>query len=554
MHQPWYCVPPADTYRLPWTYLHTIKDYVDMAAHLEECPGARAVVNFAPTLIEQIEDYAQQIRAGLEAGMPLRDPLLEALRCASFAPDLTARKRLVESCLRAHEQHVIRRFAPFKLLAELAQRSLDTEHLLAYLGDQYFGDLLMWYHLAWLGETVRRHDARVQRWEERRGGYTLADRRALLALIGELIGGVLPRYRRLAESGQIELSVTPYAHPILPLLLDVRAGRESFPDAVLPEIDRGVGGLERARWHLEEGIAVFTRTFGARPRGCWPAEGALSGAALELIGEAGFQWTASGQGVLMHSLKAQGHAEAGLKPAEKYAAYRHTENGPICFFRDDELSDLIGFSYSSWRADDAVVDLLRRLLNIRRGLHETRDAVVAIIMDGENAWENYPANAYGFLRTLYRVLAEHPLIHLSSFSECIASDLKPRTLTQLVAGSWIYGTLSTWIGDAEKNRAWELLYEAERAYETVRTSLAPARRAAIERQLAIVEGSDWFWWPGDYNPAATVAEFDLLFRLQLQGLYRLLGVPAPTHLADYFTRGGRANGPGGSMRPAMLST
>ncbi|CAK0764631.1 hypothetical protein CCP3SC15_3120002 [Gammaproteobacteria bacterium] len=273
MHQPQYRDPLSGEYILPWTYLHAIKDYVDMAAHLEDCPGARAVVNFTPLLLEQIEDYRLQISQFLSHGTPIHDPLLAALAGTGLPNHLEERRDLVYACLRANEQRLIGRFRPYAELVEMARLALRRLDGVAYLANQFLTDLVVWYHLAWMGEKVRRQAPGIQRLQQKGARYTAKDRRDLLVIIGDLLEGLLPRYRTLADAGRIELSMTPWGHPILPLLLDLEVAKEAIPEVALGVHPHYPGGEERARWHLEEGLAVFERFLGRRPIGCWPAEG-----------------------------------------------------------------------------------------------------------------------------------------------------------------------------------------------------------------------------------------------------------------------------------------
>ncbi len=548
MHQPQYRDLVSGVYQLPWTYLHALKDYTDMAAHLEAVPAARAVVNFAPLLLEQLEDYRLQIDGFVRDGLAIRDPLLAALAAAALPVETEARLALIRICLRAHASRQIERFRPYRRLAAMAVWLGEHPEAATYLTDQFLADLLVWYHLAWLGETVRRADARVKRLMDQGTHYSLHDRRELLALIGELLAGLIPRYAQLSARGQVELSVTPYAHPILPLLLDFEAAREAWPQAELPAAQRYPDGEERARWHIREGLATFERHFDHRPAGCWPAEGAVSTPVLRLLAEAGFSWSASGERVLAHSLARAGHAAHALKPAWLYRPYTIADAGLSCFFRDDELSDQIGFTYATWHADDAVANLVHRLEGCADACRDHPDRVVAIVLDGENAWEHYPENAYYFLSALYRRLSEHPRLALTTFADYLKRHPGKR-LPTLVAGSWVYGTLSTWIGERDKNRGWDLLVEAKRAFDAAAPRLAPERRAAAERQLAVCEGSDWFWWFGDYNPAETVSDFERLYRLHLANLYQLLGAEPPEQLSHIFAYGHGAPARGGSMRP-----
>ena len=546
MHQPHYLDRESGRYQLPWTYLHAIKDYVDMAAFIEGNPAARAVVNFVPTLLEQIDDYAQQVREYLADGRPIGDPLLAALVSPALPADEEHRLSLIKSCLRANEQRLINRFPHYRNLAALARCIGEFPHAISYISGQYLADLLVWYHLAWIGETVRRSDGRVQSLMSKGGGYSQQDRRLLLSIIGELLSGVIGRYRTLAERGQIELSFTPYAHPIAPLLLDLKSAYEAMPDAPLPAHARYPGGEERLRWHIEEGLTVFERYFGFRPQGIWPAEGGVSTAALQQFGAAGFRWSASGESVLRHSL-----ARAKIAPLPCiHVPYQVEGSGITTFFRDDGLSDLIGFSYADWQADDAVNNLVHHLENIAKACTGNTNRVVSIIMDGENAWEYYPENGYYFLTALYRQLANHPSLILTTFSEALSGGYEPVTLPALVAGSWVYGTFSTWIGSRDKNRAWDLLCDAKLVFDRMVSNgqLAGERLQRACRQLAICEGSDWFWWFGDYNPAESVRDFDRLYRLQLAHLYKIIGADVPDELSQIISHGGGAPEAGGVMR------
>ncbi len=527
-----------------------MKDYADMAWHLENEPEARAVVNFAPVLLEQIADYAEQISAWLEQGRRIGDPLLAALAGPGLPADMPSRRDLVRACLRANEKHLINRFPVLKELVGMARCGERDPYSAMYFSDQFLVDLLVWYHLGWMGEGARQDDLRVRSLEAKERGFGNDDRRRLVQAIGDQMAGLLARYRRLAEQGRVELSVTPYAHPILPLLLDLQSARESMPETALPELAAYPGGSARSRWHIRRGVEVFEGFFGLRPTGCWPAEGGVCEETLRLLEEEGFAWAASGQQVLHNSLSASAKGEL-LPPAWLHTPYRLREGKINCFFRDDGLSDLIGFTYSDWHADDAVQNLVQHLETIAEAQGDDPDAVVSIIMDGENAWEYYPYNGSYFLSALYARLAEHPDLELTTFSGHIADQrAKPPALDRLVAGSWVYGTFSTWIGDPDKNRAWDMLGEAKAAYDRVLAagSLTPEQQQAAELQLSVCEGSDWFWWFGDYNPEETVSDFEHLFRRQLSQLYKLLGESPPEYLTQVFARGSGAPTMGGVMR------
>lgn len=560
MHQPQYRDLVTGEFLLPWTYLHGLKDYVDMAQHLEAVPGAMAVVNFSPILLEQLDYYNHALDAWLRTGRRLPDPLLRAL--ADGAPgDPAEWPALVRAFLRAHREHLIDRFAPYRELAERAERLLPaaTSAGFAPVGDehadaQFVEDLAVWYHLAWCGETVRRGDPRVQELEARARGYTTADRRLVLEIVADVLVGLVPRFRRLMGSGQVELSVTPWGHPIVPLLLDFQSARESLPDSTLPVDPEYPDGEGRARWHVARAIQEFTRAFGVRPRGCWPSEGAVSDATVRLLESFGFDWLATGEGVLRASLE-----RAGLEPTLEllHRPYRLSAGRTACFFRHEELSDLIGFTYGRWHGDDAVANFVHRLGQLADRYAHSPGRTVAIVMDGENAWEHYPYNAYFFLRGMYERLANHPRLQLTTFSRVLAEDAELEAagggeLQSLVAGSWVHGTLSTWIGSPQKNRAWEMLCDAKRTFDqvVVEGGLTDEEQRLAEIQLGVCEGSDWAWWFGDYNPGGTVATFDSLYRSHLANLYRMLEEAAPAYLAEAFNDGGADAEQGGAMRRA----
>lgn len=547
MHQPEYRDLQTGEYKLPWTYLHVIKDYVDMVAHLEAVPKAKAVVNFAPILLEQIEEYAKQVACYLHDGISITDPLLAALVDPSIPSDPEERMKLVKDCMRANRERQINRYPAFKKLVEMAEWLELHYDSLSYVNSQFISDMLVWYHLAWMGETVKLTDSRIKRLIEKGSGYTLHERVEIIEIIGEQLANVICRYKVLARKGQIELSVTPYAHPIMPLLLDLNSTHEAMPNAPLPDLDAYPGGEERVKWHLEKGVQTFKRLFGFKPKGCWPSEGSISEQTLKILGDFGFDWAASGGSVLRNSLN--------LPENEKLSGTHHPfklkKTDIACFFRDDGLSDLIGFEYSKWHADDAVADLIHHLKNI--AVHESGDTVVSIIMDGENAWEYFPDNGYYFLSALYQRLAVHPDIELTTFSECLQNKVEVKPLAKLVAGSWVYGTFSTWIGDADKNRGWDMLGDVKWVFDKVVSSgrLTDKQIQQAELQLAVCEGSDWFWWFGDYNPGEAVSNFEKQFRLNLANLYRLLGEEPPAYLALSFTQGSGAPAMGGAMRPGV---
>ena len=543
MHQPDYRDHATGEFTQPWVYLHALKDYSDMASHLERHAGVRAVVNLVPVLLDQLEDYADQFATGA-----LRDPLLRLLARDEATPFTRAeRERVVDQCFRANHEKMVLPFPAYKglhdLFVALERQGRDA---IDYLSDRYCHDLVVWYHLAWLGETVKRESGLAKRLMATGHGFTAAERRSLFALVGEIVSGTIARYARLAADGRVELSTTPHHHPLAPLLVDFASAREAKPGLELPAGGGYPGGLERAGAHLEAALASHARRFGARPAGAWPAEGAVSAPLVRLLGERGLRWTASGEAVLANSLGARADRRDFVYRPWRMAGAA----GLACFFRDDRLSDLIGFEYARWHGDEAVAHFVGELEAIAAHARPDDTPLVSVILDGENCWEYYPYNGFYFLDALYGELGKHPYVRTTTFAAAAAAPAPE--CPHLVAGSWVYGDLTTWIGSPEKNRAWDLLVAAKHAFDLVVSGgrLTEGERAAAERQLANCEGSDWFWWMGDYNPAHAVAAFDRLYRANLAFLYRLLGLPAPAALAEPVSRGTGHPELGGTMRRA----
>ena len=549
MHQPHYRDGIDGEYRLPWVYLHGLKDYTDMAAHFENNPKMRGVINFAPVLLEQIEDYVRQLELWRESGQPTFDPLLNYVIGATPIPaDAESRVEIVRACQRCHHPLLIDPYPEFRNLVHwfdhlnlYYSEQHPPREMLAYLDEQYFIDLLVWYHLVWFGHSLRKNDL-IRYLMDKGRHFSGSDMEQLAFLIHDTLAGLIPRYRALAASGQIEISMTPYGHPIVPLLHDFENMRCALPDAPAPETVAYPGGKERNRWHMQQGIELMKRYLGVRPKGVWLSEGGVSDDAMDLLDEFAIAWTATGEGVWRNSSQKSGfpedevHSRRGL-----FSPYTHADNRVELFFRDDGLSDLIGFEYSNWHADDAIVDFIKHLRNIRTFLDQDSDKhVVSVILDGENAWEYYPDNGANFLDGLYKALVDDPDINVMSFSGAVESDIETREMEKLCPGSWVFGSFSTWIGEKDKNRAWELLVEAKQAYDAVigRNVLTAEEERLATQQLAVCEGSDWFWWFGDYNSPESVSDFEQLFRRQLRSLYRLLHLPEPPVLDEPVSAGG----------------
>jgi len=526
-HQPDYTDSFTGAASMPWTRLHALKDYADVAEHLALHPRIRATINVVPSLLDQIRDIA--------SGKAPPDPF-QAL-AERPASSLTAdERRFVVSQFFSFNRDTMAK--GLRRVAELAALRGDygLEDLPASVVERFdeaaIRDLQVLFHLVWSGPLLHA-DPRVRALREKGHRYTEDDKRVLFAIQKEFLKDVLPRWKRLFEAGQVEFSVTPYYHPILPLLCGLESAREALPGIRLPAAS--FRHAEDARIQLDQALRSFEEEFGRPAAGGWPSEGSISETSLGLMADAGYQWAASDEDVLFGSLGETLPADRAevRRGTLLYRPWRHGR-GPVLLFRDHDLSDRIGFVYSAWPAASAVEDFLRRLHHLRAALpQEEGPYTVSVILDGENAWEYYPDNGRVFLDSLYAALESDPGIVTMTAAEA-ADPAAARPLPRVVAGSWIGRNLATWIGHPEKNRAWELLAETRDAIERARG--APSFDDPAWRAVFAAEGSDWFWWFGDDHPTAHAAEFDANFRRKLRSAFRAADLEPPAALTEPIRR------------------
>lgn len=509
MHQPDYRDPTSKRTLLPWTWLHAVKDYGEMLETAVECQ-APITINLVPTLLEQLDRY----RRGEDA-----DSWLELARKKADDLEPSERVFLLEQFFSINDQ---RHLVPYPRYRQLRQkRGPDPAATAHSFSAQELRDLQVWFLLSWTGYHLRKREPLLKELLRRGENFSEEEKAQLLTICNGEVSRIIELHAELEATGQIEISLTPYAHPILPLLCELRRASEPSPGLPLPHAD--FQHPEDARLQVREGLRTGEQLLGARQRGIWPAEGAVSEEAIQLLSEEDVLWAASDEGILAHSLP------DGLKNRQDlYRVYSYA--GLPLVFRDREISDRIGFLYADWHAEDAVGDIVERLKNIST---LAPGGLVSIILDGENCWERYADNGYPFLQLLYRSLLENPAFELCTVGQAVANS-SPQPLEKLAAGSWIRSDFTTWIGHPEENRAWELLAAARNdcIADQIEQALASPDQLPDEqiRELLRAEGSDWFWWYGDEHQTAQADIFDRLFRGHLEGLYHLSGLPAPASL------------------------
>jgi alpha-amylase/alpha-mannosidase (GH57 family) len=528
MHQPYYSDPVAGSASMPWVRLHATKAYYDMAFLLEKFPAVKATFNFTPSLLLQL----QEIGAGT-----VRDLFQEHTQRP--AVDLTAEENafIVRHFFSANWATMVRPFPRYHEL--LVQRGLDVvgqdlEQVARRFSTQDFLDLQVWHNLAWFGYGTIHRYPRLAALRAKNRNFTEDDKQEVLALQRVAVQEIVPLYRRLLERGQVELTTSPFFHPILPLVIDTDTARRARPDLPLPA---RFSAPDDAEAQIRHAVEFHTTTFGQTPAGLWPSEGSVCPELIPLMARTGLRWLATDEGILARSL------EAAQQPWERhrglYQPYRVGSDGQAAtiVFRDRDISDAFGFVYHKTTPESATEDVLRRLQSILRDSpHE--QTLIAIILDGENPWEHYYDGGERFLLLLYTALSHRSLdqnglhVSVSTISDALATIPAAPQLTQLHSGSWINQDFKIWIGHQEDNQGWELLGHTRARLKDLAPNLPADRAQAAWNELYAAEGSDWFWWYGDDFDTDYKPEFDRLFRTHLRNVWMYMGLTPP----DLLTR------------------
>lgn len=520
MHQPLYKDTLTGKYSLPWVRLHAVKDYLHMAEALADYPEVHATFNFVPCLVEQLNEYAE--------GRAVDQAL-----AVSGKENWTRKEKdfILSFFFNIHWDNIVRRHARYNTLLELRQQVHGEASLLS---NDYYRDLVAWFNLAWIDPNWLEQDETLYSLVEKGQHFSYEEIRLILAKQREIIKHILPLYRELEAAGQVELTTSPYYHPILPLLIDSHLARQASPDLPLP---RPVfAHIEDAEEQIRRAVSYHRDHFGSKPGGMWPSEGAVCQELVPILARQGLTWFASDEGLLARSLGVHierdeyGHVK---NPKVLYQPYQCQGEGQAvtAIFRDRLLSDRIGFVYGHMEGHQAAEDLVHRLHRIRENLADTDNPyLVPIILDGENCWDQYEHNGDVFLQHLYSLLSDDPDLKAVTVSQYLAQHPPRQVVPQLSSGSWIGVNLETWIGERAQNRGWEYLahtHDRLVAWQTRHASPDPDSLARAWEEMYIAEGSDWFWWYDSHNNPGDENLFDQEFRLHLGNVYRLTGLPLP---------------------------
>ncbi len=506
-HQPDYF--DGKKFIMPWVRLHAVKDYYDLPNILEEFPKVRQTFNIVPSMIKQLEMYIEGIKDEVQ--------ILSEKSPSSLSDN--EKEKILTLFFRCQKENMIFKYPRYK---ELYDKS-KTENPLELFTHQDWLDLQVWYNLTWLGQYSRQS---IPHLFEKGKNFTELEKQSLLDEHINIIKKVTQKYADLQKSGQAEITISPYYHPILPLLIDTDSAHEAQDYIHLPTPPFKFP--TDADLQIKTAQNYVANILPKQTQGMWCSEGAISDTTLNLLMQNNIKWTATDEEVLLYSGE-------NLVETDKYFPHNFSSsNGEVTiFFRDNLLSDKIGFTYQNMNTDEAVADFISSLRKIRDKITEQKgekaldNAVVSVILDGENCWEYYPNNGLDFLRALYTELEKYEF-ETVKFSDCLASD--KHNLTHVRAGSWINANFDIWIGSEQAKVAWELLAEARITLEFLRETIEPEKYNSALTHLMKAEGSDWFWWYCPYHKAENERDFDILFRKNIENAYLEIGLDIPENV------------------------
>lgn len=531
MHQPLYKDRLTGKYLMPWVRLHAIKDYLDMALILKDYPKIRQTFNLVPSLIEQLDDYAHN--------NAVDDQLLLTCKDEKEYSENDKKYLLWESFHANLEQQIKIHPSYFELYSKrerLTRLSRNDASIIGEFTNQEYADMAAWLNLAWFDPLYYKKIAALDQLIKQGSNYTLAQRRQIIEIERQLIRDTMPAYKSMQDEGQIEVITSPYYHPILPLLIDSNVARLPNPQTTLPE--RLYFHRQDAEHQIAAGLARYEKMLGRKARGMWPSELSVSPAALELISQAGIKWVVLDEAILSKTLNRgiERDQYGNLNSAELLCQPYELTVGDekiTLLFREVVLSNEISFSYAHRGAEEAASAFYMRLKHIQQRLFNwQREGVVVVALDGENCWETYEQDGNPFLKELYRRLSSDSTLNICTVSDYLARQPATAQLYNIHSGSWISSDYHIWIGEPQKNKAWDLLtITREFLVDRLKINSYPDEiKAKAWEEIYTAEGSDWFWWFGEPNNSQHDEMFDRQFRLRLQNVYKLLGEQYPQEL------------------------
>ncbi len=479
-HQPPYKIPGTLDYELPWVRMHGVNDYPYMADLVQKyLTRGKVVFNITPVLINQLNDYVNHNAQDKYLKLSLKN-----------VKDLTEKDK---EFIRNHFFDINPQFVNRqKRYAQLAQKKNSGEPYT----DQDYIDLRLLWNLEWINIAYINQDKRLKSLHESMGSFTQDDIDYVISKQKEILKTVLSKYKKLQDEGKAEIITTPYYHPILPLLIQK-------------------GWSEDAQTQILKGKELTTKTFGKVPVGMWPSEEAVCNSLIPIVIKSGIKWIVTDKGILQKS----GVDTGNIQYSDRM--YKMTDGNKSVYivFRDTNISNRIGFSYSQMSTEKAVQNFIDYLHKVQ-AQNKDGNLILTIALDGENCWENYPNDGNDFRKLLYETLSKDKYINLTTPDDYLKTHTVNYKLNKMATGSWA-GDLSTWIGEKEENDAWDELANARKAVLNHKNN--PNFKEAMETIYA-AEGSDWFWWYGsDEDSGGLDAFFDKQFKSDLIRAYTLIG-------------------------------
>jgi alpha-amylase/alpha-mannosidase (GH57 family) len=521
MHQPYYKNIETNKFILPWVRMHAVKDYYDMAAILDGYPKIKQNFNLVPSLLLQIEEYIAGT-TDIFMDMSLKK-----------AADLNEDERvfIIYNFFMANWETMVFPYQRYSFLLKKRGENTNPDEIRKIhklFAEDEMRDLQAWFNLTWIDPVFLKMFPELKKIKDKGENFNEDEKNYIIKSHIEIMKLIIPKYREMHEKGQIEISTTPFYHPILPLIYNTDIARQCMPK--MPRLDFNFSHPEDADAQISKAVSYFIRKFGAAPTGMWPSEGSVSEEALGLIAKNGIKWVATDEEIIGESLHLSGQ-HSGKDMIYKPYVF-NSVSGPVnMMFRNHYLSDLIGFSYAGWNCREAAAHFINELYKIKSSLDE-KEHCVNVILDGENCWEYYPNDGKDFLNALYQALSDNPEFEVVTIKEALEKFPEKTQIKKIFPGSWINHDFYIWIGHEDDRKSWKLL-------KRVRDDLAAwedSHRKETEKldkaweSIYTAEGSDWNWWYGDDHSSKNDSEFDNLYRLHLMNVYRIIGEKVPDEL------------------------
>lgn len=526
MHQPVYQLSPTGDFLMPWVRLHAVKDYLDMALWAKKFDKLKLNFNFVPVLINAIINYGENEAHDIHSRLTITPQ-----------DELTNEDKIfiLNNFFDANYQTMILANPEYHRLYQIVQSS-GTEDT-SIFSNQEYADLMALFNLAWIDPSFKTSNSELKKLVKKGKNYTLEDRIAIIQIQRDIIKKIIPTIRKLIEKNKIEITTSPYYHPILPILLDYKnIKKNSSPANDLQDLKTDLDAKMQTKMALDR----IEEVFGKRPRGVWPSEQCVSAKTLEMLSSLGVEWSLSDEGILANSINFEfehdfkGYIKEPYHLLKTYK-YKTSTSDLKMVFRESTIPNLIGFEYQNHNPIATANDLYDRIKVLQSKILSSPDNehLLTIALDGENCWENYLEDGASFLKTLYTLITEDDSLETVLLSAYLEKTKEDKLLPKIASGSWINRNFKLWIDEPVKDIAWTYLKRVRQDFANFvkREPLNPNIELA-RRELFICEGSDWFWWYGEPNDSGRDNIFDFLFRTHLKNVYRYLDLDTPKYLDD----------------------